>query len=387
MIFRRLNVAWFVMSSAIPISVFVGSYLPYSETFIYDQVRFQSKFQAQILAYRANKARSQFPYAKVKILNPAEGLWYYFFGNSPSFSRSISNHKSQLLHAHFGTNGAYAAKFADKMHLPLVVTFHGHDVAGLAHENKWTFRYFRYHVSAKRLLKITRLFLPASKDLADDLIQKYHVPADKIRVHRLGIDLDKFRYVQRPVRPPSILMVGRFVEKKGFEYGLLVFARLFKENINLRLSIVGAGKLFGEYQKIIREHGLENAVSFPGILSSEDLETVMEEHDILLAPSVTAKNGDKESGLLVLKEAAATGMAAIGTIHGGIPEIIQHEKTGFLVREKSVEELYRYLKIMVNDFSLRKEFGEKGRKLVEAHFNTRTQNVLLESHFDEVLGQ
>ncbi|MBN1222137.1 MAG: glycosyltransferase [Candidatus Aminicenantes bacterium] len=375
------------MCGKTPISVFIGSYLSYSETFIYDQLKFQSKFHSQVLAYRENKARSQFPYNHVTILNPAEGLCYYISGNSPTFLRSIESHKSQLLHAHFGTNGAYAAGFARRLHLPLVVSFHGHDAAGLAPENRWALRYFRYHLKAGQMIETTCSFLPASKDLADDLIRKYHVPADKVSVHRLGIDLNQFSYVARPERVPSILMVGRFVEKKGFEYGLLAFAKLFEESRNLRLSIVGSGKFLSKYRRIVKEYNLGNSVSFLGVLNPGELESVMQGHDILLAPSVTAKNGDKESGLLVLKEAAATGMATIGTIHGGIPEIIQHAKTGYLVQEKNVDEMYRYLKILVNDFNLRVELGKKARAFVATHYDARKQNALLEAHFENILAR
>ena len=112
----------------------------------------------------------------------------------------------------------------------------------------------------------------------------------------------------------------------------------------------------------------------------------MKNHDILLAPSVTAKNGDKESGLLVLKEAMATGLATIGTFHGGLPEIIQHEQTGFLVQEKDIYGLYEYLKILVNDYTLREEFGKNGRAFIGANYDIEKQNALLESYFQDVIG-
>jgi colanic acid/amylovoran biosynthesis glycosyltransferase len=60
---------------------------------------------------------------------------------------------------------------------------------------------------------------------------------------------------------------------------------------------------------------------------------------VVLTPSLTALQGDRESGVIVLKEAAATGLPAVATRHGGIPEIVEHERTGFLVLEGSV----RYL--------------------------------------------
>ncbi len=111
----------------------------------------------------------------------------------------------------------------------------------------------------------------------------------------------------------------------------------------------------------------------------------MLQSDVLMAPSVIAANGDLESGLIVLKEAAATGLATIGTYHGGLPEIIDNEKTGFLVKERNVQELSGRLYDLMSDYNLRQTMGVAARAKMENEYDTLKQNEILESHFKSVL--
>lgn len=122
-------------------------------------------------------------------------------------------------------------------------------------------------------------------------------------------------------------------------------------------------------------------VTFVGTMSSQELQSTMLEHDILMAPSVVSAQGDRESGLIVVKEASATGMPVIGTLHGGIPEIIDHEETGFLAQERNSDELSNYLRELLSSFDLRKKMGSAARAKMEREYNTVIQNATLEDHF------
>ena len=86
-----------------------------------------------------------------------------------------------------------------------------------------------------------------------------------------------------------------------------------------------------QYDAVLAHHGCAGRVRFAGVLCHADVLEHMAEADLLIAPSVIAKDGDRESGLVVVKEAAARSVPTIGTRHGGIPEIIDDERTGFLV--------------------------------------------------------
>jgi glycosyltransferase involved in cell wall biosynthesis len=375
------------MTEKIPITVFVGSYLSYSETFIYDQLRFQDRFEAHVCAYRKDKANQRFPYKNVTALNFIENLIYYNLNHSPVFDNTIKKSESTMIHAHFGTNGTLATGFAKRHKLPLAVTFHGHDVGGLSAEAKHSIRYGRYQKKVPEMFKQAGLLLPASTDLADRLIS-YGAPSEKIRVHRLGIDLNRFEPIRRNHGPLRVLCIGRFVPKKGFLYALGAFRRLHSENPEVRLTMVGAGPQIHAYKRYIKEHpGLRDAVHFAGVMTQDELKTLYASHDVLLAPSVTGSHGDVESGLLVLKEAAAMEMPGIGSRHGGIPEIIDHELSGFLAEEKDEVRLYHYLRELDRNYTLRVAMGKRARSLVEIRYNAIEQNHKLENHFIDLLNQ
>jgi glycosyltransferase involved in cell wall biosynthesis len=370
----------------LPIAVFIGTYLPFSETFIHDQIQRLKRFTAHVFAYGKGPYGRHFPYGHKTILSFPEKLLYNSFGLAPRFSRSLSRLRPVLIHAHFGPNGVMAFPFARKQGIPLVVTFHGHDIGGLLGRNKYTLRYGRYNLFSRRMFDYASLFLAASEEIARMLHEELKVPEHKIRLHRLGIDTGKFAYIDRREKPAHIIMIGRFVEKKGFEYGLKAFAEVKKKFPDIKLTLVGEGPKRGLFDKIVHDKGIHGAVSFPGVLTQNRLRAILASSDIIMAPSVITREGDRESGILVLKEGGATGLPCIGTLHGGIPEIIKHGKTGFLVPERDAISLAEYLKRLVSNYSLRMEMGKNARIKMEKEYNIETQTARLESFFNDVLN-
>ncbi|MBF0431749.1 MAG: glycosyltransferase [Fibrobacteria bacterium] len=367
------------------IAVFVGTYLPFSETFIYDQLQRQNHFQAHVFAYGKGEHRHRFTYPHKTILSPLEKPLYTVLGKAPRFSQSLNRINPALIHAHFGPNGVLATPFARSRNIPLAVTFHGHDIGGLLGRNRHTIRYLRYNIYAQKMFEYGSMFLAASKEIADMLKDIFKVPEEKVILHRLGISLENFVYTERPHRPAHIIMIGRFVEKKGFIYGLEAFSRVHKKFPDSKITIVGNGPLRPEYETLIHAKGIQEAVSFPGVLTADKIRSLMHSADIIMAPSVVSASGDRESGILVLKEAGATGLPGIGTMHGGIPEIIEHEKTGFLVPERDVLALGNYLEKLVIDHSLRTELGRNARNKIKKEYNSELQNQRLESIFTEII--
>ncbi|MEJ2080515.1 MAG: glycosyltransferase, partial [Acidobacteriota bacterium] len=111
----------------------------------------------------------------------------------------------------------------------------------------------------------------------------------------------------------------------------------------------------------------------------------MYESDVLLAPSITALNGDQEGIPVVLMEAMATGMLVVSTRHSGIPELVSDGESGFLVNPRDVLGLAQCLKRIWRNPPLWRRFGEAGRRRVERDYNAETQHrILLELYGDLV---
>jgi len=89
---------------------------------------------------------------------------------------------------------------------------------------------------------------------------------------------------------------------------------------------------------------------------------------------------------MVLLEAAATGVPAVGTRHGGIPELIAEGQSGYLVAERDSEELAARMEELLADGARRARMGRQARAWVEARFDIRGQTAKLESFYDGVLS-
>ncbi len=365
----------------VPIAVCVGSWLPLSETFIYDQLTHQRRTQAWVIARGVTPHREQFPYNDVVNVGPVEQVAYYHMGFSPKVSRAFRSRETALVHAHFGLNGTMILPFAEKEEVPLVVSFHGHDVGGLEAQNRLTSRYFRYQRLAQRMFDYSSLLLCASTELAESLIA-HGAPEQKVVVHHLGVDTRSFSPPPVGVRQGKgcILMVGRLVEKKGMEYGIEAFSRVFKRFTAARLRIVGTGPLLSRLRRLANAWGVGERVEFLGGRSPAEVRQFMAEADVILTPSVTTASGDRESGVIVLKEAGAMGLPAVATQHGGIPEIVDDGTTGFLVAERDVDGLTRRLEELLGDQLLRESMGQSARRLIEVRYDTLVQNEKLENH-------
>lgn len=368
----------------IPIGVVVGSWLSYSETFIHQQVKDQRRVRAVVCAKQRSPYHARFPYDPVVVLPSWELVTYYLTGYAPSFRRALKDHGARMIHAHFGLNGAAILPLVERLHLPLVVTFHGHDVAGLFPENRWTLRYGRYQRQAPRLFQVADRLLACSEELAERLMDA-GAPADKIRVHRLGVDLGTFDVPDRPDRDPTVLMIGRLVEKKGMDDGIVAFARARKTVPKAKLHIVGDGPLRAELEALVRAEGLASSVTFAGVQDASAIRASLAQADIMLTPSRVSRNGDRESGVIVLKEAGAMGLPSVGTRHGGIPEIIEDGQTGFLVDERDVGAMQDRLTQLLTDPDLRHRLGRAARRQIERHYDAQRQNERLETLLLEVL--
>lgn len=366
------------------VAVFVGQWLPYSETFIYEQLKTHVRYRPHVYARGADASGDRFPFDERTVLGTAERWSWERLGLAPSFERQLRQQRPALLHAHFGTNASYATGLVKRSRLPLVVTFHGHDVGGLLPHNRTSPRYRGYQKRAPAMFEVSRLNLPVSKEFADMLISDIGVDPKRVVLHRIGIDVDRFPF--RPARdtPPVVLMIGRFVEKKGFEFGIAAFAQAWKRHRDMRLIIVGSGPREAAYQNVVAQHGIDTHVEFKGSLAYAEVQALMREADILMAPSVTTKEGDREGGLTVVKEASACGLGIVASRHGGIVDIVEHEHTGLLAPERDTATLARYLTRYAEDHVMRVEFGKAARRKVDAEYNSKQQTRELEELFDSV---
>ena len=359
------------------IALFCTNFLPTSQVFVYEQLRQYQRSEVDVFAWRRFHAE-RFPFPRVHLAEPS----YVVAGRSRRFARAFRERRFDLVHAHFGPAGAYARRFAAQHDLPLLVTFHGYDVPLLSSPRRFLPLHLPYALGSRALLRELRLGLCASGELLQMLLG-LGVSKDRLRVHHLGIDLERFRFVASHPEP-LVTMVGRLVEKKGFDDGLRAFAHAQKLGPRARLVIVGEGERLASLQSLARTLGIAEQVRFLGSRSNEQVAELLGQTSVLLAPSVVARDGNRESGLIVVKEAAAAGAVPIGTLHGGIPDSIEHGVTGFLVPEHDHRSMGEHLARLLGDEDSRALLARAARAKMEREFDNRRLVAELEDVYDEV---
>lgn len=199
-------------------------------------------------------------------------------------------------------------------------------------------------------------------------------PMDKILVHHMGVDTKLFKPKERKRKSFNFLIMGRMVEKKGFKYGIEAFGELVKEypNTPLALNLVGDGILYNELQFLVKKLGLEKVVNFYGKLPQEKVIKILQSTSVILIPSVTAIDGDREGLPVSILEAASCGIPIIATRHAAIPEVVERG-IGLLVNEKSVVQLKDVMLRLLQDGQFGTRLGNKGRLIIKKDFNIEKQ--------------
>lgn len=211
------------------------------------------------------------------------------------------------------------------------------------------------------------------------------VPRHAHKIHRihLGVDVETFRPVdkngatRKRLREqwglsdqPTVLFVGRLIPQKGVHILLAALEHVRKEVPDVALVVVGS-PYYGRnvdtaYVRQIKRHAsqLGGAVRFVPFVSPQSVQDCYSVGDVFVTPSV-----GKEAFGLVNVEAMASSLPVVAHDVGGIKEIVEHGKTGYLVPpNSSVQSLAEKIIELLTDAEKRRSFGKAGRRRVEAHF-------------------
>jgi colanic acid/amylovoran biosynthesis glycosyltransferase len=302
---------------------------------------------------------------------------------------AVRKHHPVILHSHFADRGWYDLALAKKYGLKHMVTFYGYDVNMLPTQQPvWKERY-------KELFEKADLFLCEGHYMAKCIVN-LGCPKEKVNVQRLGIEIDKIPFVPRKIGDDGmvrILIAGTFREKKGIPYALEAIGLLKDEYPNIRVTIIGdSGRQKREEEEkskilnVIKRYNLGPIIRMLGFQPYHVLMEEAYKHHIFLSPSITASDGDTEGGAPVtIIEMAASGMPVISTWHCDIPEVVQDGKTGFLVKEQNINELYKQIKCIIAQTELWEIFGKDARQHTENLYNIVNSVITKEKYYKELL--
>ena len=301
------------------------------------------------------------------------------FGKAPLFFRRVSEFHPVLVHAHFGPAARSAVPLARWLRVPLIATFHGSDVTT---EEKKTYLDWRYSLDRAKLRNGGQFFLAVSQFIHRKLLDQ-GFPEDRLLVHYIGVDRKFYSPDPSISRENIVLFAARLEEVKGCAILIRAMEMLQSQFPETELVILGDGSQKKELQRQASRN--LRRCRFLGLQPPEAVRDWMNRARIFCLPGVRAKCGDEEGFGLVVVEAQAMGLPVIASRVGGLPEAIEHGKTGFLTEPGSVEQLVLHLRKLLSDQPLWTKFSLAGPPHVRKKFDLQTQTGALERIYTEVL--
>ena len=250
---------------------------------------------------------------------------------------------------------------------PVAITFHGQDIT---YPNK--FYQFLIPKCAARLDKIICVSRAIEQEcvkrgvsekktrvIPNMLLDTLYLEEDKKMIRNkiekeFGISLESKKI---------ILSVGRLVEKKGFHWFVeSVVPKILEQRKSIVYFIVGEGTYEEKIKKAIKKNRLEDYIVMFGNIGRETLKLKLLYNgaDIFVMPNIPAK-GDMEGFGIVVLEAGSCKLPIVASRLEGIKDAVKEGENGFLIEPYNVKDYVKKIDELLENDSLRKDFGEKAR--------------------------
>ena len=275
----------------------------------------------------------------------------------------LRREKVDVLHTHMYHASWYGRIAGLCARVPVMVTTdHGHD----PWRKPW-------HIAFERFaLRYTDLKIAVSKDVAEVLKARDHVPDEKLVVIPNGVDPERFRVVKAErdsiraefgFTDDTVLIgsVGRLVEPKAYHVLIEAMVHVSKLVPPARLVLIGDGPLRGDLERCASDLGVSDGVLFAGARS--DIPAV------LAAIDIYAMSSNREGLPVSLLEAMAAGKPIVATMVGGIPEVVSDRREGLLVPSGDPEALAGAIRELACDPKLAAHLGRQASEKVAAEYS------------------
>ena len=200
-------------------------------------------------------------------------------------------------------------------------------------------------------------------------------PPSKLRVHYVGVPLpSKNQRNARGRRRFRLLAVSRLVEVKGLPHTLRAFAKVAEEVPEATLDVLGHGWQQDALEALAADLGVGARVRFLGEVDVAAVNRAMAEADLFVQHSIRTADGCEEGLGWSIVEAASHSLPVVATRSGGIPETVENGKTGLLVDPGNEDQMASAILDLYRNEGKRWEYGEAGRRRVEAEFDLAAQN-------------
>jgi N-acetyl-alpha-D-glucosaminyl L-malate synthase BshA len=322
-------------------------------------------FISSSIPFRLNRMYHNIFYHQVEV-NQYSVFQYppYDIALASKMAEVANREKLDVLHVHYAIPHAVCAILAKQMcnrDIKIVTTLHGTDITVLGYDSSLT-------DTIKFGIEKSDVVTAVSNALVEQTYELIH--PDK-RIETVYNFIDERVYQKSDAQhlkeefeildeEKVVIHVSNFRPVKRVEDVVKTFAKISAQ-IPAKLLLVGDGPEMTRVCKLVREFGLGDRVLFLG--KQENLDELYSISDLMLLLS------DKESFGLVALEAMSCGVPAIGTNVGGLPEVIEHGKTGFICEVGDIIDISSKAIMILKDKELHQQFSRQAVETVRDKFN------------------
>ena len=292
--------------------------------------------------------------------------------------RLILREKIQLLHVHHVLPVGYVAYLLKKLYkLPYYIFLHGTDLEAATATRGKSVKFFRVIKSADKIVVNSRFMkqkllskFPALEDNRITIL--YPSPADFF-FGEVPTELIEKRRAQLALEGKKVILtVARMTDGKGYPHLLRLLPQLLQKIPNLVWLIIGDGPKKDEIIAQVQKNNLQNNVRFLGQIVYADLPLYFHLADAFVL--LTHKDEMAEEGWgTVFLEAAACGLPVVAGRVGGVEEVVEHLKTGFLVDTYQDQSVLAAISDLLVQKDLAESMGRAGQERTRLNFRWADQ--------------
>jgi len=295
------------------------------------------------------------------VLNKLLLVCYLFFGTIAVW-RLCRQEQFDIIHVHWPLPhflfGYVAAK---SCRAPVVISFHGVELMAVRHKFKFLRPFLRWAISSSQRVTAN------STHTVRAIQEIYNRPVEIIP---FGATVSETTITGEPATTSEkhILFVGRLVARKGVRY-LIEAAQKLRARYPLVVDIVGTGPERSALEKLTTELGVADIVRFHGQVTSTELQNHYALADVFVLPAIIDSKGDTEGLGVVLIEALTFQKPVVASSVGGIPDLVQNEKTGLTVPPADSEALAAAIARLFDNPEFARKLGAQGYQHVQKNYS------------------
>ena len=276
------------------------------------------------------------------------------------------NSPIDLIICHAVSNSYAAAYFGKKHNIPSVLILHEMIRDRIEYGNPynwWTTQFYKH--ATRYALKNIKYPIGVSNYMKNLAVLEGAKKKNTFMIHN-PVYLKKIFHFKYIINDIEILFIGRLSVEKGVDI-LIKATQFFNKKWNI--TIIGEGALRKDLEQLSYQYKYD--IKFVGWIDSENLNSHINRAKILIVPSVTEPHG------IVVLEAMACSVPVIGSKTGGIPDMINHNVNGWLVKKKDPKALGQLInEVLSNEIKLQK-MGKEALKTAEKFSKKNFEKIFL----------